>query len=159
MYFPSLSPCTTNPKKRQCFWICSCPQLPGIVMIIMLHHHTKVQPWEGKLFTRLTHNRQNCIVLGRLPSVLTKHWKAAPLVGWVTSNRVRETGKQFVWFGGLRLASILTLEGTAEKAHYLLLGILVGAGGIPCVSGLGHLCHQGWVLSCTLSAEGAGETL
>lgn len=98
------------------------------MMTIMLHHHTEVQPWEGKFFTRLTHNRQNCIVLGRLPSVLTKHWKAAPPVGWVTSNRVWETGKQFVWFGGLRLASILTLEGAAEKAHYLLLGILIGVG-------------------------------
>lgn len=53
----------------------------------------------GQAFTRLTHNRQNCIVLGRLPSVLTKHWKAAPPVGWVTSNRVWETGKTIcmVW--------------------------------------------------------------
>lgn len=25
-----------------------------------------------------SNNRQNCIVLGRLPLVLTKHWKAAP---------------------------------------------------------------------------------
>lgn len=40
------------------------------------------------------------------------------------NNRVWETGKQFVWFGHLRLASLLPLEGAVKEAHYLLLGIL-----------------------------------
>lgn len=106
MKLPSLFPCVTNPNTGM-FWTCSCPQLLGIMMdgnyvpfyVYLSIYHTDIQPWEGKLWS------------GWLTTDTTVLFLAGCPQSWLSMcSRVWETGKQFVWFGHLRPASLLPLE-------------------------------------------------